>query len=586
MSRDWNPPVGLVKGLCKKQFGIVVAIALSAVAMSGNAHAADEAQTSEAVQAPTTDAQTRTQATTEAVTDDGKAAQQSSDAAQTATKAAEQASDSAARAKISLGELQKLLDSQRKMIGDQKSQIEKQQTQINRQQGQIDNQTKLLEGMQTQLDQLAQEQGKDQVPSEEQVALKESLASLQDKLDAIPEDPVSAMGEADFPGSIRVPGTNAAMKIGGFVKAAFVKSFDPLETTDRFIVGTIPVGDSQPGVEEETSLTANQTRLNLELREKTGVGDLRAYVEGDFAGGDGTSGNIDTFRLRHAYGQYVNLLTGKTWTTFYDPHATPETVDFEGINGRTSLRQTQIRWFPKFGQDWDWQIAFEDPNSEVSEIDLTGSPDPGDPNFNEDFGSEFNANGVSDLPDLVISARRNWFNRWHVKTAFVLHQVRAQYSQDRSLSVRDELGWGFSASGSIKPPWLDDRDNIKFQLIYGDGIGRYINDTNSIGGQDGVFSLDGSKIKTLPIVAGFGSYQHWWADSMRSTIVASFVDIDNEDFQPGSAYEQTLRLSGNFFWSPTPRVDLGTELLWGKRTNKDGEDGDAIQLQISTKFRF
>jgi hypothetical protein len=580
MSRDWNPPVGLVKGLCKKQFGIVVAIALSAMAMSGNAYAADEVQTSEAVQAPTADTQSATQTASEAATDGGKVAQQSSDAAQTATKAAEQASDSAEQAKISLGELQKLLDNQRKMIGDQKNQIEKQQKQIDRQQGQISSQTKLLEGMQTQLDQLAQEMGKEQAPSDEQVALQEGLASLQEKLDAIPEDPVSAMGEEDFPGSIRVPGTNAAMKIGGFVKATFVKSLDPLQSTDRFVVGSIPVGGASPGVEEETSLTANQTRLNLEMREKTPVGDLRAFVEGDFAGSD------DQFRLRHAYGQYGMLLTGKTWSTFYDAQAAPETVDFEGINGRTSLRQTQIRLFPRIGRDWNLQLALEDPNSEVSEVDLTGSSDPGDPNFNENFGSEIISDGVSDLPDFVISVTRDWFKRWHIKTAFVWHQVRAQYSQEARLPVKDEQGWGLSASGSIKSPWFDERDNIKFQLLYGDGVGRYISDTNTVGGQDGVFKLDGSGIKTLPIVAGFGAYQHWWADSIRSTFVASFVDIDNLDFQPGGAYEQTLRLSGNLFWSPTQRVDIGTELLWGKRTNNNGEDADAMQFQIATKFRF
>ncbi len=489
-------------------------------------------------------------------------------------------SESAADEPPSVSDLRRLMDEQRKMIDAQKAQIDRQQAEINRQQNQLGSQSQALEAMQTRLDQLALDMGRERTPTDEQVNLRESLATLQEKLDAIPEDPVSAMGQEDFPGALRIPGTDASMKIGGWVKAAFVKSFDPLESTDRFIVGSIPVGGASPGVEEESSLTANQSRLNLELREKTPVGDLRAFVEGDFAG------NNDQFRLRHAYGQYANLLTGKTWSTFYDPQASPETVDFEGINGRTSLRQTQIRWFPNFGEDWNLQIAFEDPNSEVSEIVVVGSQDPDDPGFNPNLGEEFQADGVSDLPDFILSARRRWFNRWHLKTSFVLHQVRAQYTQDPDLPTEDVLGWGASVSGSIKSPWFDDRDNIKFQLIYGDGIARYINDTNSIGGQDGVFKLDGSDIKTLPIVAGFGSYQHWWGDALRSTFVASFVDIDNHDFQPDDAYKRTIRLSGNLFWSPTHRVDLGTELLWGKRENKNGDNDDAMQVQIATKFRF
>jgi len=486
----------------------------------------------------------------------------------------------AAASSASVAELRALLEGQQRMIETQKRQIQTQQSQIDQQQQQLGSQTSVLQAMQTRLDQLETSQDK---PPEIQPAdqeLLETVASLQQRLDAIPEDPVSALGEKSFPGSIRVPGTNAAMKIGGFVKGTLIKSFDPLATTDRFIVGSIPVGASEPGVEAESDLTADQSRLNLEMREQTRVGELRAFVEADFAG----SG--DTFRLRHAYGQFGNLLTGKTWSTFFDPQAGPEEVDFEGINGRTILRQTQIRWFPPLGQAWDLQLALEDPESKVSEIDLSGSPDPGDPDFNADFGMEIDADGVSDLPDFVASIRRTWFGRWHIKTAVVAHQVRAQYSQLPSLPVADEVGWGFSASGAFKVGWLDDRDNIKFQLIYGDGVSRYVNDPNSIGGQDGVFTPDGSSIKTLPIIAGFGAYQHWWSDTWRSNFIVSGVEIDNRSFQPDDAYKRTLRASSNVFWSPTPRVDVAAELIWGQRTNKDGEEGDATQIQLATKYRF
>lgn len=476
----------------------------------------------------------------------------------------------------SIAELRALLESQQQMIDAQKQQIRDQQSQIDRQQEQLSSQTGLLQGMQARLDQLEIEQG--QAGPEEE--LRQTVASLQERLAAIPEDPVSALGEEDFPGSLRIPGTNAAMKIGGFVKGTLVKSFDPLATTDRFIVGSIPVGDSEPGAEEQSSLTANQSRVNLEMREKTGVGDLRAFVEADFA----SSG--DTFRLRHAYGQYGNILTGKTWSTFFDPLAGPEEIDFEGINGRTILRQTQIRWFPRIGRDWDLQVALEDPQSQVSEIDLSGSPDPGDPFFNPGFGEEIESDGVSDLPDLVASIRRTWFGRWHLKTAFVWHQVRAQYSQQPSLPKESEAGWGLSTSGAFKAGWLDDRDNIKFQLIFGDGISHYVNDPSSVGGLDGVFTPDGSSIKTLPILAGFAAYQHWWNDTLRSNFIVSGVEIDNASFQPDDAYKRTIRASTNLFWSPTPRVDVAAEFIWGQRTNRDGQEGDASQIQFATKYRF
>mgnify|MGYP000222873739 CR=1 FL=1 len=96
----------------------------------------------------------------------------------------------------------------------------------------------------------------------------------------------------------------------------------------------------------------------------------------------------------------------------------------------------------------------------------------------------------------------------------------------------------------------------------------------------------GSAIKTLPILAGFAAYQHWWNDTLRSNFIVSGVQIDNASFQPDDAYKRTIRASTNLFWSPTPRVDVAAEFIWGQRTNRDGQEGDASQVQFATKYRF
>ena len=114
---------------------------------------------------------------------------------------------------------------------------------------------------------------------------------------------------------------------------------------------------------------------------------------------------------------------------------------------------------------------------------------------------------------------------------------------------------------------------------------RYINDTNSIGGLDAVFNLNG-KLKALPVWAANIAYQHWWLPKLRSTILYSIVDIDTFGFQPGSAYAKTERAVVNLLWSPIPRIDVGGELLYGRRTNKDGNDGSAVQMQVQAKYRF
>ena len=197
---------------------------------------------------------------------------------------------------------------------------------------------------------------------------------------------------------------------------------------------------------------------------------------------------------------------------------------------------------------------------------------------------EDEATSSSDLLDLVGSIRRTWFDRYHLRTALVLRNLQAQSVWTPGLEP-STTGWGLAVSGVAKVPFWDERDNIKFQVLGGRGVGRYLNDTNTLGGLDAVFAPDGS-LDGLPIFGGYVAFQHWWDERMRSTFLVSAVRIDNYDYQPGDAYKQTARFSGNFIWSPIPRVDIGTELIWGQRTNKDNKDASALQLQLATKYRF
>ena len=464
------------------------------------------------------------------------------------------------------------IDELQKMLNAQANQIKKQEQHIVQAQDFINTQTTALQSLQTRVDELAKSMDQERAPTADEIALKERLASLETQVSRIPEDPAAKMGEEGFPSSLRVPGTNAAYRIGGYASFNYVSSFDPIESKDRFIVGSIPVEDQQAAnVGANTSLTANQTRLNFDLREDTSFGRFRAFVEGDFAG------ESDTFRLRHAYGQFADFLTGKTWSTTYDAQAHPDELDFEGINGQTILRQAQIRWFPSIGEDYNLAVALEDPITEATDYDYNDV----DMNMST-FEDE--ATSSSDLPDLVGSIRRTWFDRYHLRTALVLRNLQAQSVWTPGLEP-STTGWGLAVSGVAKVPFWDERDNIKFQVLGGRGVGRYLNDTNTLGGLDAVFAPDGS-LDALPIFGGYVAFQHWWDERMRSTFLVSAVRIDNYDYQPGDAYKQTARFSGNFIWSPIPRVDIGTELIWGQRTNKDNKDASALQLQLATKYRF
>ena len=367
-----------------------------------------------------------------------------------------------------------------------------------------------------------------------------------------------------FKGAFLIPNTDIAMRIGGTVKANLIESFNSVGSQTRFIVGTIPTSNEteESQRQSQAALTVQQSRLNFEVRQNEGLDQVRAFIEGDF------SGNNDTFKLRHAFGQYRAFLAGKTWTAFMDREASPEEVDFEGLNSRINVRQTQLRYFPSIARDWNFAISLEDPQPNI-----TGGA------------------GVSKIPDLVLSVRGFVRDRWNVHTALLLRQLSATWEPaDVNTpgygSTADANGWGLSLSGRRFIEWFgDDRDNLMVQFNYGKGYGRYVNDLGTIGGQDAVFDNDGN-LRALTVFATYIAAQKWWDQSLRSTFTIGLIDIDNYDFQAVSDYNKTWRTGGNLIWSPTGNLDIGGELLWGERTDKNGATGSASQVQAMARFSF
>jgi hypothetical protein len=434
--------------------------------------------------------------------------------------------------------LQQSFAQQRELMAMQTAQLERQQQQIREQ-------SERLQTMENQLQQLVLAQNGETVLQQ-----VDTVRGLRD-----PETPIEVESHS-LPGYLQIPGTDASMKLGGYVKMSIVQSFDPVGSTDRFAPGTIPVPADPGDLDNQANLTTRQSRLNLDMRRNSTLGPLRAFIEGDFAGAG------DTLRLRHAYGQLGRILAGQTWSTMVDLKAHPEEIDFEGLNAGVYVRQPQLRFFPSFGENLELAIAVEDPNP-----DVTGGT------------------GLTEVPDVVAAIRFSSWDRLHVKAALLLRQIRAVPDSNPGTSAKEE-GWGLSVSGHVNVPFWGERDEFTYQLNYGDGIGRYINDLGTVGGQDAAFDPVTGELKTLTAFGGYLAYQHWWSEKMRSTLVAGYTDVDNLDFQPDDAYRQTKRVTANLLFSPIPRVDIGAEVLWGERTNKDGSSADALQLQIAAKYIF
>ena len=132
-----------------------------------------------------------------------------------------------------------------------------------------------------------------------------------------------------------------------------------------------------------------------------------------------------------------------------------------------------------------------------------------------------------------------------------------------------------------------------FQVNGGAGIARYINDLESLGGQDAVFDSTTGDLEALPALGWYAAYEHIWKKwestevrSLRSTALWSFVRVFNLDFQPDDAYKRTNRFAFNIVYSPLTRVDAGVQYVYGRRTNKNEESGTAEQVQLVMICRF
>jgi hypothetical protein len=368
----------------------------------------------------------------------------------------------------------------------------------------------------------------------------------------------------EFLESFRVPGTEASIRFGGQVRTLVVRNIGAVGTDDRFVTSSIPIeGTPEAGKTSRTTVSASPSRLETDLRTPTPVGQLRAFVSGDFAGSN------RTYRLRHAFGEWRGFTVGQTWSTFSDPEAEPDGIDFEGLNAISLFRQPILRWTTPVSDSTSFALALENPSP-----DLTG------------------ATGVSQVPDLI--ARFRWNKRrtglflpsgGHTQAALLVRQLRGD-PIDRPNQTLSAFGIGVHLSGSVPSPWRSDKDLIKFATAAGVGIGRYITDLGSVGGQDAVYNASDNSLEPLPVVSTYIGYEHWWTEQVRSTGTFGWVFVDNLAIQEPDSLRNTTRGSFNVSWSPIPRVDLVAEFLFGRRTNKDKQHGTAGQLQVGWIFRF
>ncbi len=326
-----------------------------------------------------------------------------------------------------------------------------------------------------------------------------------------------------------------------------------------FTPQTIPLADSG----SSTDLNLRESRLWSTLRLPLANKSLASYIEFDFFDtrlkANGTRVVANRPRLRHLYANYGGLTLGKTFTNFINISAFPEINDANGPVGIHALRHELIRYRKTFDR-FELSISAEDAES----LFVTAS------------GNRFRVND-DQIPDLT--GRVNINGSWgELSLATMLRQV---YANNRLNSNNDDKRWGsaLSIAGRI---YLQGKDNVRFTLTGGNALGRYV----SYGlFDDAAIAADG-RLDLNEIVSGHFSYQHWWSDRLRSSMVVGlgYANI-NTDFAGSNINKYVGSAAINLIWNPTLNSTIGVEWLHGYRQQYNQMDGNVDRIQLSLIYR-
>lgn len=372
-------------------------------------------------------------------------------------------------------------------------------------------------------------------------------------LGRFPDDAIVTAG--NFDGAIRIPGTGASVRLGGFIRAEGNYDLDNAGFQDSFNPRTIPLDGSTSDDTQQVRFHVRNTRVNLDVRNDTALGEFRTFVEFDFfGGGNEFISNYDA-RIRHAAAQLGNLYVGQWWSQFVDIRSSPETVDFGGPFSQPAARNPGVRWNQSVGEHWRFGVGIENPAGDLS------GPEP--------------LLASDEVPNVTsfVETTRPWGRL----------RLSALGLQLESTTDKVFTG-GVQLSGRVYVPWFDARDNIVFGGQAGEGFTHFYSTLATVG-LDGVVSEDGS-VKATGILGGFLAYQHWWSERWRSTFEVSALDLDLPSGADSGAYTGGERLSANLFWTPVENANFGIEVIYGRNGVLSGENGSASRLAAVARFDF
>lgn len=361
-------------------------------------------------------------------------------------------------------------------------------------------------------------------------------------------------------GFIPIPGTVSMIKIGGSARVDAIENFGNIGNPNLFVPSSMPVeGQTGYGGPNAFAMQAKGTRLTFEFRRPMPGGDnLRIFYENDFFGDSSSPGMA--YRVRHFYGQGENFLVGQTFTGFMNIDAWPDTLDYQGPNALVNARQPQVRFIVPATKKQHVYFSLEQPSANLS-AGAGGLPSDASP--------------LNRWPDFALGYRYEG-QGGHVQLSGMARSIGYQRPAGFTQSV---FGWGLNLTGSFT---IAEGDKLSYQVAYGEGIGKYINDTSGLN-LDAALDAMG-QLKPVFIFAPIIGLSHQWSERWRTTVTYGYTRVNPVPSMGPLALHSTQYASLNLVWQPTKSARVGLEYLYGTKETMNGARGTANRLNFVIKY--
>jgi len=419
---------------------------------------------------------------------------------------------------------------------------------------------------------LAADEGMDEQQRKLEARVEELERQLQELTQKTSGPPASAVAKAplDTLGIQTRPITPNAVAGTRFLYSGFVKldalwsDYEDGEMADGsigrdfYLPSTIPVGGSGEGVDFDSHVKQSRFIFGTDTDLPGGV--LSSRLEVDLYGsamGDERATNTYGVQLRHAYFQYGRWLVGQTWTNFMDATTLPETADFIGpTDGTVFVREPMVRYTVG-----GWSFSAENPETTITPFG----------------GGARIASDDNNIPDFT--AAYTWkLGNGTLRAAALVRQLKYETTgagavddttQSAALSLAGKINFG--------------KNDLRFSITGGDGLGRYVGVNFA---NDAVLTANG-ELKAISGWAAFAAWRQVWNDRVRSTLMLSASEYDNDALLTGgSANKSSWSWAINTFYSPLAKLDLGVELRVAEREIESGASGSMRRVQAVARYSF